>query len=95
MNFQLLVEELLEEADKSKMPCNKPRRIRKGEPGAGVKKFVVKACENGKEKILRFGDANMKIKKSNPKRRKAFRARHTCDQKKSKLTRQFWACKSW
>ena len=95
MNFQLLVEELLEEADKSKMPCNKPRRIRKGEPGAGVKKFVVKACENGKEKILRFGDANLKIKKSNPKRRKAFRARHKCSQKKSKLTRQFWACASW
>lgn len=95
MNFQLLVEELLEEADKSKMPCNKPRRIRKGEPGAGVKKFVVKACENGKEKILRFGDANMKIKKSNPKRRKSFRARHKCDQKKSKLTRQHWSCKMW
>jgi hypothetical protein len=95
MDFCLLVEQILLETDKDKMPCNRPRRIRKGEPGAGVKKFVVKACENGKEKILRYGDANLKIKKSNPKRRKAFRARHKCDQKKSKLTRQFWACKSW
>ena len=95
MNFQLLVEELLEEADKSKMPCNKPRRIRKGEPGAGVKKFVVKACENGKEKILRFGDANMKIKKSNPKRRKAFRSRHRCDNPGSKLKKRWWSCKAW
>jgi hypothetical protein len=95
MNFQLLVEELLLEVDKEKMACNKPRRIRKGEPGHGTKKFVVKACEGGKEKVLRYGDANLKIKKSNPKRRKAFRARHKCDQKKSKLTRQYWACKAW
>ena len=95
MNFQILVEEILSETDKENTPCNKPRRIRKGEPGAGVKKFVVKACENGKEKILRFGDANLKIKKSNPKRRKSFRARHKCDQKKSKLTRHYWACRAW
>ena len=36
----------------------------------GGKKFVVKACEGGKEKIIRFGDANMSIKKSNPKNKK-------------------------
>lgn len=95
MNFKLLVEELILEIDKSKMPCNKPRRIRKGEPGAGTKKFVVKACENGKEKVLRYGDAHLKIKKSLPKHRKAFRARHKCDQHHSKLTRQYWACKAW
>jgi hypothetical protein len=60
--------------DKSKMKCNKPKR-----QVSGGKKFVVKACENGKEKIVRFGDANMKIRKSNPKARKSFRARHGCD----------------
>lgn len=95
MNFQLLVEELLEETDKSKMACNKPRRIRKGEPGAGVKKFVVKACENGKEKVIRYGDANLKIKKSNPKRRKSFRARHNCANPGSKLKARWWSCKRW
>ena len=51
--------------DKSKMKCNKPKR-----QVSGGKKFVVKACDKGKEKIVRFGDANMTIKKSNPKRRK-------------------------
>jgi hypothetical protein len=95
MNFYILVETILNEADKSAMDCNKPRRIRKGEPGAGVKKFVVKACENGKEKIIRYGDANLKIKKSNPKRRKAYRARHNCSNPGSKLKANFWSCKNW
>ena len=44
--------------DKSKMKCNSPKR-----QISGGKKFVVKACKGGKEKIIRFGDANMKIKK--------------------------------
>jgi hypothetical protein len=95
MNFQLLVEELLLEVDKEKMACNKPRRIRQEEPGHGTKKFVVKACEGGKEKVLRYGDANLKIKKSNPKRRKAFRARHRCSNPGSKLKKRYWSCKRW
>jgi hypothetical protein len=76
--------------NKDKMPCNKPRRDVKG-----GKKSVVKACEGGKEKIIRFGDANMTIKKDNPERRKSFRARHKCDQKKSKLSAGYWSCKAW
>jgi hypothetical protein len=74
--------------DKDRMKCNKPKR-----QVSGGKKFVVKACDKGKEKIVRFGDANMTIKKSNPKRRKSFRARHGCDKKKSKLTASYWACR--
>ena len=77
--------------DKSKMKYNKPRR-----QVSGGKKFVVKACENGKEKIVRFGDANMKIRKSNPKARKSFRARHGCDKGTlSKLKAKYWSCKKW
>ena len=76
--------------DKDRMKCNSPRRT-----SGGSKKFVVKACNDGKEKVVRFGDPNMKIKKSNPKRRKSFRARHKCDQKKDKLSAGYWACKSW
>jgi len=53
--------------DKSKMKCNTPRRT-----PDGPKKFVVKACEGGTEKIIRFGDPNMKIRKSNPKARNHF-----------------------
>jgi hypothetical protein len=75
---------------KDKMACNKPRR-----DVQGGKKSVVKACEGKKEKIIRFGDANMKIKKNDPARRKSFRARHKCDEKKSKLTAGYWSCKAW
>jgi hypothetical protein len=77
---------------KDQMKCNKPRR-----DVQGGKKFVVKACENGEEKIIRFGDANMEIKKDNPERRKNFRARHNCDEKEkgTKLTAGYWACKAW
>ena len=76
--------------DKSKMKCNKPRRT-----PDGSKKFVVKACKDGKEKIVRFGDPNMKIKKSNPERRKSFRARHKCSSAKDKVTARYWSCKKW
>ena len=67
--------------DKSKMKCNSPKR-----QISGGKKFVVKACKDGKEKIIRFGDANMKIKKNIPARRKSFRARHRCDTAKDKCS---------
>jgi len=78
--------------------CNKPRRIRKGEAGHGRKKKVVTACQTGKKKTIRYGDAKMKIKKSNPKRRKSFRARHKCDKpatRANKLTARYWSCKEW
>lgn len=76
--------------NKSKMKCNSPRRQVKG-----GKKFVVKACSGGKQKIIRFGDAGMKIKKSNPARRKSFRARHKCSTAKNKMTARYWSCKKW
>jgi hypothetical protein len=77
--------------NKKSMPCNKPKRDIQG-----GKKSVVKACEGGKEKIVRFGDANMTIKKDQPARRKSFRARHGCDEGNlSKLTAKYWSCKAW
>ena len=77
--------------DKAKMKCNKPKR-----QISGGKKSVVKACAKGKEKIIRFGDAKMSIKKSNPKRLKSFRARHGCDKGTlDKLKAKYWSCKAW
>jgi len=76
--------------DKSKMQCNKPRRT-----PDGPKKFVVKACQDGTEKIIRFGDKTMRIRKSNAKARKSFRARHKCSTAKSKLTARYWSCRNW
>lgn len=70
---------------------NKPKRSKKG-----GKKSVVLARESGKVKMIRFGDANMKIKKNIPSRRKSFRARHGCDKGGlSKLTARYWSCKAW
>lgn len=70
-----------------KMACNKPRRSNK--PG---KKKMVKACEGGKSKIIHYGAKGYghNISKG---ARKSFRARHKCDQKNSKLSARYWACK--
>lgn len=75
---------------KNRMKCNSPRHEIHGD-----KKSVVKACEGGQEKVIRFGDAHMEIKRDNPERRSNFRARHHCDEKKSKLTAGYWSCKAW
>lgn len=72
------------------LKCNKPKRT----PGER-RSWVVKACENGEEKIVRFGDPNMKDRSNNPERRRSFRARHKCDQKNTKLSARYWSCKKW
>ena len=61
----------------------------------GSKKFVVVAKDGDKTKIVRFGDPNMTIKKSNPARRKSFRARHKCATAKDKMSARYWSCKQW
>ena len=70
---------------------NKPKRT----PSHSTKSHVVVAKEGNKIKTIRFGDQNMKVKKDQPARRKSFRARHKCDEKKSKLTAGYWSCKNW
>ena len=76
---------------KKDMPCNKPRRQK-----SGGKKFVVKACQNGKEKIIRFGDANMSIKKDKPARKKSYCARSGGIKGKSnKLSANYWSRRAW
>ena len=62
---------------KDKMACNKPRRT----PGHKTKSHVVKACDNGKEKIIRFGQQGVKGAGKNPQtakdkaRKKSYYAR--------------------
>lgn len=73
----------------------KPRYIRKGEPGHGRKKFVVYVNSGGRVKRVTFGDPDMRIKKNNPKRRKAFRNRHGCDNPGPKDKPRYWSCKMW
>lgn len=61
----------------------------------GGKSHAVAAKEGETVRLVRFGDPNMSIKKDNPERRKSFRARHKCDEKKSKLSAGYWSCKAW
>ena len=78
------------EKKKKNPPLNKVIRT----PGER-KKFKVYVKDGDKVKIVRFGDPNMKIKKNIPGRRKNFRARHNCAQKKDKTTAGYWSCKQW
>jgi hypothetical protein len=50
---------------------------------------------NGKIVKVNFGDKNMRIKKSNPKRRKSFRARHHCENPGPRWKARYWSCRSW
>mgnify|MGYP000485759247 FL=1 len=63
----------------------------------GSKKFYV-YVKNKKGNVIKvsFGDTTgLSIKRDDPERRKSFRARHKCDQKKDKTTPGYWSCKFW
>ena len=84
--------ENLEEAEYRgrKVPLGKPMR-------GDVKKFkvFVRNPSTGKVKKVNFGDKNMRIKKSNPKRRKSFRARHNCANPGPRTKARYWSCRKW
>jgi len=73
------------------------RKVSLGKPTRGdVKKFKV-YVKNPKGNVVKvnFGDPNMKIKKSNPARRKSFRARHNCDNPGPRHKARYWSCRKW
>ena len=74
------------------------REVKLGKPMRGdVKKFkvYVKNPKTGKVVKVNFGDPNMRIKKSNPERRKSFRARHNCDNPGPRTKARYWSCRKW
>jgi len=74
------------------------RKVPLGKPMRGdVKKFkvYVRDPKTKNVKKVNFGDPNMKIKKSNPKRRKSFRARHNCDNPGPRTKARYWSCRKW
>lgn len=73
------------------------RKVQLNKPMQGdVKKSKVYVKKpNGKVVKVNFGDKNMKIKKSNPERRKSFRARHNCDNPGPKWKARYWSCRAW
>lgn len=73
------------------------RKVKLGKPMRGdVKKFKV-YVKNPKGNVVKvnFGDPNMKIKKSNPARRRSFRARHNCDNPGPRTSARYWSCRAW
>jgi hypothetical protein len=74
------------------------REVPLGKPMAGdVKKFkvYVKDPKTGNVKKVNFGDKTMRIKKSNPARRKSFRARHNCANPGPRTKARYWSCRKW
>jgi hypothetical protein len=73
------------------------RKVQLGKPMAGdVKKSKVYVRgPKGNVVKVNFGDKKMKIKKSNPKRRKSFRARHNCDNPGPRWKARYWSCRAW
>lgn len=74
------------------------REVPLGRPMRGdVKKFkvYVKDPSTGNVKKVNFGDPNMRIKKSNPARRKSFRARHNCKSPGPRTKARYWSCRKW
>ena len=83
--------------DKSKMACNSPKRT----PGDPNKSHVVKACYDGKEKIIHFGQQGASTA-GKPKagesdkmkaKRASFKARHGKNIAKGKSSAAYWADK--
>lgn len=76
----------------------KGRTVKLNKPMRGdVKKFkvFVRDPSTGNIKKVNFGDKKMRIKKSNPKRRKSFRARHNCANPGPKTKARYWSCRKW
>jgi hypothetical protein len=83
-------EDILTEAklNGKNVQLNKPHKT----PG-GPKKFAVyvKSKSGGVKKVT-FGDPNLRVKNSNKKAAKSFRARHKCSQKTDRTTAGYWSC---
>jgi hypothetical protein len=89
----------ISEAKKSEMPCNKPKAQAVGDSETG-KSHVVKACSDGQEKLIRFGQRGVKgspKKKGESKayasRRNRFKTRHAKNIAKGKMSAAFWSNK--
>ena len=88
---------MVNRVDKGAMPCNKPKRT----PAHPKKSHVVKACEGGKEKVIRFGEQGAKTagkpkageSEAMKKKRASFKARHAKNIAKGKMSAAYWADK--
>ena len=75
-----------------KVKLNDPIRTSEN-PNKKFKVYVKN--EKGKVIVVRFGDPNMGINRDDPEKRKAFRARHNCDDPGPKTKARYWSCFQW
>jgi len=79
------------------------RKVKLGKPMQGDSKKFKVYVKNDKGNVVKVnfgqgGDAKggtMRIRKSNPKARKSFRARHNCDTPGPRHKARYWSCKKW
>jgi hypothetical protein len=73
------------------------RKVQLGKkmPGDVKKSKVYVKNPQGRVVKVNFGDKKMRIKKSNPARRKSFRARHNCANPGPRHKARYWSCRSW
>ena len=86
---------MAKKVEKAKMKCNSP----KSTPSHPTKSHVVKACANGKEKIIRFGQQGVSGAGANPStpkekdRQKSFKARQASNIAKGNMSAAYWSDK--
>lgn len=90
-DFELLRKGKSAEYQGRKVQLGKPFRT----PDGPKKRSVYVKNDKGNVVKVNFGDPNMKIKKSDPGRRKNFRARHNCDNPGPRWKARYWSCKAW
>ena len=79
------------------------RKVKLNKIMQGDKKKFKVYVKNNKGNVVKGnfgqgGDAKggtMRIRKSNPKARASFRARHNCDNPGPKYKARYWACRTW
>ena len=74
-----------------KVPLGKPFLT----PDGPKKRSVYVKNPKGNVVKVNFGDKKLRIKKSNPKRRKSFRARHNCANPGPRHKARYWSCRAW
>jgi hypothetical protein len=83
-----------------KVPLGKPMRgdqkkfkVYVRDPKTGNVKKV--NFGHGGKSAKRAGEKTLRIKKSNPARRRSFRARHNCDNPGPRTKARYWSCRAW
>jgi len=83
------------------------RKVQLGKPSRGDSKKFKVYVKNDKGNVVKVnfghggtsakkaGQKTMRIRKSDPARRRSFRARHRCQTAKDRTTARYWSCRKW